>query len=186
MAKNMAASAGCPAGCKRLDGSSCAFTYDHVAFFCQHVELRPLRQRWADELLGLRDLLEQPGVPDKDMLNALRLLRPRQFPVSKNAYGAPTGDGCLACDDDDQRRIERGLRRIVGGRYTAPSGRAGGAAGAAVGAAREAAAAGAILQIAARRLTSDAAQAIRDAGREQAMVRKYGRRWRARVVAGGP
>eukprot|EP00966_Prymnesium_polylepis_P278128 6426631-Prymnesium_polylepis.1 len=65
------------------------------------------------------------------MLNALRLLRPRQFPVSRNAYGAPTGDGCLACDDDDQRQIERGLRRIVGGRYAAPSGKAGGAAGAA-------------------------------------------------------
>lgn len=186
MARNMAASAGCPAGCKHSDGSPCLFTYDHVAFFCQHVELRPLRQRWAEKLLGLRDLLEKPGVPDKSMLNALRLLRPKQFPVSKNAYGAPTGDGRLACDDEDQRRIERGLRRITGGRYTAPSGRAGGAAGAAVGAAREAAAAGAILQIAARRLTSDTAQAIRDAGREQALGRKYGRRWRTRVVAGGP
>eukprot|EP00966_Prymnesium_polylepis_P293726 6783351-Prymnesium_polylepis.1 len=125
MARGMAASAGCPAGCRHRDGSLCQFSYDHVALFCQHVELRPLRQRWADELLRLRDLLEKPGVPDKDLLNALRLLRPKRFPVSNNnACGVPKGDGCLACDDDEQRQIERGLRRTAGGRYTAPCGKA--------------------------------------------------------------
>ena len=52
-AKNMAASAGCPAGCKHLDGSLCRFTYDHVAFFC------PVRQCVGIKLLRPCDVL--PG-----------------------------------------------------------------------------------------------------------------------------
>ena len=151
-AQTAAAAAGCPAGCKHTDGTPCKLTYDHAAFYCRHPELAVLRQRWADELLRLRGLVEIDGVPDKPLLNAMRLLRPRQFPTSRNACGVPRGDMCLACDDDEQQAIERELRRVVGGRYHKPSKDAKCSAGTLHATAREAAAAGALVQTVARRL----------------------------------
>jgi hypothetical protein len=60
----------------------------------------------------------------------------------------PRGDMCLACDDDEQNEIERGLRRIAGGRFNTPTGLSkAGSRAAMVEAAREAAASGALLQI---------------------------------------
>jgi hypothetical protein len=95
-----------------------------VLLQASRTNMRVQRQRWAEELLKLRDLIESPGTPDKELLNALRLLHPQRFPVSKNACGVPRGDMCLACDDEEQIEIERGLRRVTGGRYSAPVGKA--------------------------------------------------------------
>eukprot|EP00966_Prymnesium_polylepis_P121359 2804770-Prymnesium_polylepis.2 len=161
--------------------------YDHVAFYCKHVELQPLRQRWAEDLLQLRQYIEAPGTPDKELLNALRLLRPARFPTSRGVRGVPHGDMCLACDDDEQNEIERGLRRIAGGRFNTPTGLSKAGSGAAMReAAREAAAPGALLQIVARKLNAETTEGIQQAAKEQAIARKYGRRWRQRVLAGGP
>ena len=86
------------------------------------MELPPLRQLWTEDLLQLRQHIEAPGTPDKELLNVLRLLRPARFPTSRGAQGVPRGDMCLACDDDEQNEIERGLRRIAGGRFNTPTG----------------------------------------------------------------
>ena len=99
----------------------------------------------------------------------------------------PRGDMCLACDDDEQNEIERGLRRIAGGRFNTPTGLSkAGSRAAMVEAAREAAASGALLQIVARKLNAETTESILQVAKEQAMARKYGRRWRQRVLAGGP
>eukprot|EP00966_Prymnesium_polylepis_P197724 4581743-Prymnesium_polylepis.1 len=84
---------------------------------------------------------------------------------------------CLACDDDEQNEIERGMRRIAGGRFNTPTGLSLSKAGSRatmMEAAREAAASGALLQIVARKLNAETTESILQVAKEQAMARKYG------------
>ena len=182
--REAASKVGCPLGCTHRNGDQVKFSWNHVAFYCRDVDLQHYRKLWSKEVEALATQLGKAG-QTRQLLQMLALLRPGKYWPEAFGYRGVAGDMCIECDTDEGLQDERSVRKGAGGWFDG-DGSFACTSVTSVSHARSAAIAGAQLQLMARRRVRLAEKELRELERGRALARKFGTRWRQRVLQSGP
>lgn len=167
MARSVAGDLGCPYGCMDVNGRACEFTLEHVCLECEGAEIAAARGTWREQILALRCDMQKRTQHFQlehvvDMLEAGKWKKSAQ--LDSDQWLRRVTGGLIRQSADD--RIDRDPRTKARAR-------------AAVAAACE------LMQVACRAQADSEAQ-IREAVRVAGIQLKVVKKWRERVLWGGP
>jgi hypothetical protein len=169
--------AGCPFECKHADGSNVAYTWSHACLACDG---EPLVERRAIFLERVSELNERTGARGKVQLyNLIKLMKRLDSAAAGHRDLPPERDAYTVSLNTSARRAVGRLFEGTGDPLVDKNPEV-------ILLARRAAAAGAELVRVAVREQRELCEQVTGWAKEMAIQRKWSRRWRNRVLAGGP
>ena len=175
----LAAQTGCPLNCKTAEGKPVPFTWSHACFACRGTALTAKRETYMGCVAGLCERVRGYGNGGYEAECVLRELRRLHKPGCKDTEPFT---GLTFGGDLQLRRARRFVGRLFAGTLDPsvdknPE---------TIARARCAAAAGAELVRVAVAESRALRESVADEAKVMAATRRWGRRWRLRVIAGGP